>query len=96
MAAPLIIIALVLFVLVQGYFETGDVISLQLGEDSAWASVEALGVFAFTSSMQYAVFEIYLSTKREDKPYFVKVIVGFTGGLLIGLPNQILILSFLY
>jgi hypothetical protein len=34
--------------------------------------LETLGTFAYAASIQSVVFEAYLSTKKEDKPLFIK------------------------
>mmetsp|Transcript_28030 Transcript_28030/g.56523 ORF Transcript_28030/g.56523 Transcript_28030/m.56523 type:complete len:444 (-) Transcript_28030:394-1725(-) len=84
------IVLIVLFVLVEGQVEatgSGGGFEIASALPSTWFSVlEALGTFAYASSVQSLVFEAYLSTKKEDKPLFIKgslvLAVGLGASLL--------------
>ena len=67
------IIAIVLFVAVEGHVEAVEAFQLPpMVASSAWTGLEGIGYFAYASSIQTVVFEAYLSTKRDDKHLFVR------------------------
>jgi hypothetical protein len=73
---------IVLFVLIEGQVSEGEFLVADVGPSSFMDGVEVIGTFAFGASVQYAMFEGYLSTKDEDKPMFIKVILSLSGLIL--------------
>jgi amino acid permease len=69
----LFIVLIIGFVLVEGQVESSSGFLVASAYPSSWYAVlETLGTFAYAASVQSVVFEAYLSTKKEDKPLFIK------------------------
>jgi sodium-coupled neutral amino acid transporter 11 len=86
-ASLFFIVVIVLFVAIQGQIEVGgDFLIAHTWSDSFLSGAKSLGTFAYASSLQTAIFEAYLSTRKEDKPLFVKgsvVLAVVTGASLL-------------
>lgn len=74
-ASLFFIIIIVFFVLVEGQVEN-DGNSFHIADSapvSFFSSLEVLGTFAYSASIQMVMFEAYNSTKDQDKDKFLKV-----------------------